>query len=469
MQWHLRLRTLTRITVLTLFMTFLLIGLPVAGQAPFVEDNVTILYEIAGETIGDGFGWVGANLGDLNGDGVTDFGTTAPFYGGDQALGKIYIYSGADGTLLHEATGVEGNRFGYSLSSAGDVNGDGAPDYIVGGAGSANRIVVYSGTDHTVIHDLTTPSTTPDNFGASVAGAGDVNEDGYADLVVGANRADVSETVTDTGRIYVLSGVDGAVLWQQDGNGPQALLGSGVGLVGDVNGDGVPDQVAAAPGAGETGLGEAYVYSGVDGTILLTLEPTAEASSGGTFGTFFASGAGDTNNDGTPDIFVGDYAAYRGEASGTGRAYVYSGVDGSVIHVFEAEADGDGLGPGRGIPDVDGDGFDDVTVAAWQSSAAVPTGGKVYIHSGEDGTLLHTVTGDIETDALGVDALAVGDLNGDDTTEYMLTSVGRDFNGTDVGHIYIITFASSAPGSDQATAPTVTLQPMLGGCQPIQR
>jgi hypothetical protein len=468
MQWNPRLRILTRTTVLIFFMAFLLIGLPVAGQSPFVEENVTILYEMQGETIGDGFGWVGANLGDLNGDGVNDFGTTAPFYGGDQALGKLYIYSGANGALLHEATGIEANRFGYSLSSAGDVNGDAVPDYIVGGAGPANRIVVYSGADHTIIHDLTTPSAAPENFGASVAGAGDVNDDGYADLLVGANRADVSETVTDTGRIYLLSGVDGAVIWQQDGSGPQALLGSGVGLVGDVNGDGVPDQVAAAPGAGEKGLGEAYVYSGVDGTILLTVEPKKEANSGGTFGTFFASGAGDTNHDGTPDIFVGDYAAFRGDAASTGRAYLYSGVDGSILQRFEAEADGDGLGPGRGIPDIDGDGFADVIVAAWQSSAVVPTGGKVYVYSGADGTVLHRATGAIEADALGVDALAVGDLNGDDTMAYMLTAVGRDFNGTDVGRIYIVTFAPTGSTSDQTAVPTVTLQPLLGGCQPIQ-
>lgn len=438
----------------------LLIGIPVSAAAPFVEGDVVTLYTMQGENVGDGFGWVGANLGDLDGDGVNDFATTAPFFGGDSANGKFYVYSGKSGALLNEATGIEGNRLGYSISTAGDVNGDGTPDYIVGGAGPANRIVVYSGADHTILQDLTTPAHVRENFGASVAGAGDVNGDGHADLLVGATRADVSETITDTGRVYLLSGVDGTVLWEQLGATPQGLLGSGVGLVGDVNGDQIPDQVAAAPGAGVDGLGEAYVYSGVDGTVLLTLRPVAEASSGGTFGTFFASGAGDVNHDGTPDIFVGDYAAVRGSAPGTGRAYLFSGVDGAPLRVFEAEADGDGLGPGRAIPDINGDGYGDVVLAAWQASAGAPKGGKVYLYSGQDGALLHAVTGGLQEDALGVDALSVGDVNGDGNMDYMVTAVGNDFNSVDVGHIYIITFAQ-APSA-------VTMQPILSGCQPIR-
>lgn len=449
-----------RLCTLSLLCSTLVIGIPVVAAGPIQETSVVILHEFHGENIGDGFGWVGANLGDLDGDGATDFATTAPFYGGEQANGKIYVYSGQTGHLLNEVVGSEGNRLGYSISTAGDVNYDGTPDYIVGGSGPANRIVVYSGIDHTILYDLTTPSGERENFGASVAGAGDVNGDGYADLLVGANRADVSATITDTGRIYLLSGSDGSVLWEETGSTPQGMLGSGLGLVGDVNADEVPDQVAAAPGAGENGLGEAYVFSGADGATLYTLRPAIEATSGGTFGTFFAAGAGDSNADGTPDIFIGDYAAVRDTAADTGRAYLYSGIDGTLLHAFEAEADGDGLGPGRGIPDINQDGYADVILAAWQASAAVPKGGKVYLYSGKDKRVLQTATGTIEQDALGVDALSVGDVNGDGAMDYMLTAVGNDFNGTAVGHVYIVTFPPKTA--------TITLQPILTGCQPIQ-
>lgn len=240
----------------------LLVGVPVFAEGPFSERDVILIHELHGENIGDGYGWVGAALGDLDGDGAPDFATTAPFYGGDQANGKFYVYSGKSGALLNEGVGIEGNRLGYSISSAGDVNQDGTPDYIVGGAGPANRIVVYSGADHTILHDLTTPAGVLENFGASVAGAGDVNGDGHADLLVGANRADVSETITDTGRIYLLDGSDGSVIWEQLGSAPQGMLGSGLGLVGDVNGDAVPDQVAAVPGAGENGWGKPISFPG---------------------------------------------------------------------------------------------------------------------------------------------------------------------------------------------------------------
>jgi hypothetical protein len=435
----------------------LIAGVPVIAAGPFVETDVLIIHTYEGENIGDGYGWTGANLGDLDGDSADDYGVTAPFYGG--SVGKAYVYSGQSGELLNSITGVEESRLGYSMAGVGDVNGDNTPDYAVGGFGAAGYVALYSGVDHSLVYSLTSPLGETEGFGADLEGAGDVNGDGRADLVVGAANADVSETITNTGRMYLLSGVDGSVLWEYLGQTPQGQLGRGVGGVGDVNGDGTPDVVGAAPGAGENALGEVYVFSGVDGEILLTLTPIAEQQSGRTFGTFFASAARDIDQDGDPDIFVGDYAAFRGDAAGTGRIYIFSGKDGSPLQIFEAEADGDGLGVGRGIPDINGDGNVDLILAAWTSSAGTPSGGKVYVHSGADGALLHTVTGAIEGDSLGVDALWVGDVNGDDNPDYMVTGVGNDFNGTDVGHVYIVSFVQQ---------PALTLQPGLAGCQPIQ-
>ncbi|MBV7327878.1 integrin alpha [Chloroflexi bacterium TSY] len=455
---HTNFPRIVRTTSLLTLLFALTIGVPVAAGGPFIENNVVIIHSFTGEQPGQGFGWVGADLGDIDGDGANDFLLTAPFFG-ENSEGKVYVYSGKEGTLVHEIVGEAGALLGYSARGAGDVNADGTPDYIVGGPGAGGRAHVYSGADHTLLLDLS-DTATDEALGTSVDGAGDVNGDGHADLVLGASRADISETITDTGRIYLLSGLDGSLLWSHDGDTPQGRFGSGIGGVGDVNGDDIPDQVAAAPFAGTHG--QAHVLSGADGSLLFTLEPTIgdAPASGGTYGVFFADAAGDVNGDGTADIFIGDYAAQRGEVAGTGRAYIYSGVDGSMLHQYNAEADGDGLGPGRALPDIDGDGSADLILAGWQSSAGVENGGKIYIHSGMDQTLLHTVTGNIEADALGVDAFGVGDVNDDGQMDYMLTAVGNDFNSADVGRAYVVTFAKPVA--------EVEFAPILGGCQLVQ-
>jgi hypothetical protein len=413
------------------------------ASKPLVERYVRVVRQHDGENVADGFGWIGAQLDDLNGDGVNEYLVTAPFYESFTThQGRAYVYDGASGVLLAVHTGEPFEWLGYSGGDAGDVNNDGIPDYIVGAVGIyqleiTGRATVYSGADHSVLHEWS--GVPADRFGASVTGVGDVNGDGYGDVLVGAEFDGAQQSVADApGRVTVFSGQDGSVLWTQAGFNRGDGLGSGAGRVADLNGDGVPDVVAAASGA-DGGNGRAYVFSGVDGTVIHTLAP-AEPGGAGTYGRFFASGAGDTDGDGLDDIYVGDYAALGGD----GRAYVYSGASGEPIHTIAPELPGAGLGPGRGIPDVNGDGHDDLIVGAWTSDAGTPTGGRVSIYSGADGSMLQDARGAVAENNLGVDALPLGDLNGDGRPEYMLTAVGLDFIGQDVGYVYIVTFLRPA-------------------------
>lgn len=292
--------------------------------------------------------------------------------------------------------------------------------------------MVYSGATHAVIREwFGEPGTF---FGADVNGAGDVNGDGYDDILVGAPFA--SYTFPHAGRVYVFSGADGSLLWTRDGMGEEDNLGWGVGKIGLLDGDNAPEVAAAAPGAGKADGGQVYVYSGASGSTYLTLEPFARGTAQ-VFGQFFTSGAGDVNHDGVADIFVGDYDDKRGGGKGTGRAHVFSGVDGSQLYVFNAENKGDGFGPGRGVGDVNGDGYGDLFIAAYTSKAGgALNAGKGYVFSGKDGAVLRTMTSRVGDDYAGVDAVGVGDVNGDGLTDYLLTGV--DFDETHLDHSYLI-------------------------------
>jgi hypothetical protein len=405
-------------------------GIAAAASSPFVEPEVNVLHTFDGEHVGDYFGWVGENLGDLNGDGVNDFVISA-VHNSDNGYhaGKAYVYSGKDFSLLNVVEGSTNELFGYSVASAGDVDADGTPDYLVSGR---NHVVVYSGATHAVIREwFGEPGTF---FGADVNGAGDVNGDGYDDILVGAPYA--SYTYPNAGRVYLFSGADGSPIWMHDGKGEDDYLGWGVGKIGLLNGDSAPEVAVAAMGAGKAGGGEVYVYSGADGSTYLTLGPFAKGTAE-VFGQFFTSGAGDVNQDGKADIFVGDYADKRGGGEGTGRAYVFSGADGSLLYVFNGENQEDGFGPGRGVGDVNGDGYGDLIIAAYMSEAGgARKAGKGYLFSGRDGALLRTMTGRVKNDYVGVDALGVGDVNGDGLTDYLLTGV--NFDETHLDHSYLI-------------------------------
>ena len=178
--------------------------------------------------------------GDVNGDGKADFIVGArlddPAGGGTRA-GSAYVFSGADGSLLYQVSGDTANdAFGHSVSMAGDVNGDGRADFIVGapfddpagGGTDAGSAYVFSGADGSLLYQVTGDST-GDQFGWSVSGAGDVNGDGKADFIVGAYKDAPAGGGTEAGSAYVFSGADGSLLYQRTGDTAGDLFGFSVG------------------------------------------------------------------------------------------------------------------------------------------------------------------------------------------------------------------------------------------------
>ncbi|MBK8382126.1 MAG: FG-GAP repeat protein [Ignavibacteria bacterium] len=158
-----------------------------------------------------------STAGDVNGDGFNDIAVGAPYNNaGGSAAGRSYIYFG--GTILNNTadvvlTGkVSSEFFGISVSSAGDVNGDGYSDVIVGAYGNntlgsfAGRVYVYFGGINvdTVADVIMTGAASGDQFGISVSSAGDVNGDGYSDVIVGANFNDSAGATS--GRAYIYLG-----------------------------------------------------------------------------------------------------------------------------------------------------------------------------------------------------------------------------------------------------------------------
>ncbi len=374
----------------------------------------TPVMTITGESAGDQFGWLMDNVGDIDGDGANDYVVGAPTNGaGGTNAGRAYVYSGATGQLVYTFTGAPGQRFGTALDAAGDVNGDGVGDIVVGGpSAGSGRAVVYSGADGTVIWDLPGENA-GDGFGTAVGRLGDTNGDGFDDFLVTAPGHDSG--VSNSGRVYVISGVDGSTLATKNSLvGGQ--FGSSVGGVGDLTGDGVPDFGVGAPGA--TGSGRIYVLNGVTAdTVFFSIPGDATGSA---LGQFWLNEMGDVNGDGIPDFYASDILNNANGAQ-TGRAYVFSGADGSKIHTMTGENPGDQFGIGRGIPDVDGDGISDLFLAGWLSSEGASLSGKAYVYSGATGKVVRNFVSTVASDNLGFDAIGLGDITGDGKPDFLIS------------------------------------------------
>ncbi len=464
-------------------------GGPSAGRAyiyyggPGMDATADVI--LTGAAAGDYFGYSVASAGDVNGDGYSDVivGAWRNNAGGAYS-GRAYIYyggPGADATADVTLTGAAASDyFGFSVGGAGDVNGDGYSDVIVGaymndaGASDAGRAYVYYGgpaMDETA--DVTlTGAAASDYFGCSVAGAGDVNGDGYADLIVGAYGNDAGGS--SAGRAYVYYGgpvMDVTADATLTGAAANDYFGLSVAGAGDVNGDGYDDIIVGAYGndAGGSSAGRAYVYWGgstVDTTADVTL---TGAATGDLFGSCVAS-AGDVNGDGYSDIIVG---AYRYDAGGNdvGRAYLYlNSLVGFDIpdEWFTGAAAGDYLGfSAANAGDVNGDGYDDVIVGAISNDAGGTDAGRAYIYYGGprmDATPDVTLTGAAAGDYFGTSVASAGDVNRDGYCDVIVGAYGNDVGGSLAGRAYIYYGGPAMDATADVTLTGETANDEFGFC-----
>jgi hypothetical protein len=486
-------------------------------------------FAINGEIAHDYLGTSVSSAGDVNGDGLTDLIVGANLFDTANA-GRSYLVFGRTGTTPINASAIvagtggfaingqcSGDQSGISVSAAGDVNGDGLADLIVGaylydteGANNFNNgrsYVIFGRTATSAVNlsaiaggtggfAINGQAASGDQSGISVSAAGDVNGDGLADLIIGAHLVDASGT--DSGRSYVVFGKSSdttainlsAVLGGTGGfaiNGQGASDGSGfsVSAAGDVNGDGLGDLIVGAylNDSGGADAGRSYVVFGRTATTTIDLSAVAGGTGGFAINAQAAgdlqgrsvSYAGDVNGDGLADLIVG---ALQNDAGGVdaGRSYVIFGrtataaVDLSAIadgvggFVINAESAGDNNGTSvSNAGDINGDGLADLIIGAHKNDTGGADTGRSYVVFGRTagsaidlsavaaGTGGFAINGQAAGDATGWSVAAAGDVNGDGLADLIVGARVNDTGGTDVGRAYVI-FGSTTGGAFMQTA-----------------
>ncbi|MBK1825758.1 FG-GAP-like repeat-containing protein [Haloferula rosea] len=239
-----------------------------------------------------------AAVGDWNDDGTDDFAVSDPQLTADGffSSGAAYIISGADGQILDEFGGEasQSQFFGASLASL-DADGDGITDLAVGapyGQFYSGSVWIYSGADGSLILQVTGSGFS--QFGSALAPAGDQDGDGIDDLFVGA---------PGQGRVEVISGATGFQLWSVSSTEPTASFGVAIAPLGDIDGDSKPDLAVGAPGSRPDGapVGQVALFGSSDQTRIANL--SGNSLNNGLGATLAA--VDDSNNDGLPDLMVG--------------------------------------------------------------------------------------------------------------------------------------------------------------------
>jgi hypothetical protein len=345
--------------------------------------------------------------GDVDGDGLPDFLIGVPT---DDTVatnaGVVRVHGGKDAAVLFQLYGAKKYDYlSYAVDGAGDVNADGFPDVIAGGGKSNSLARVWSGADGSLLHEKV--AGTYDFFGNSVTGLGDFDLDGFDDFAVGAPQDEAFHPGNGYVRLY--SGFDGALFQTLQGECLKAEFGASIDAIQDVTGDGAP----------ELAVYQTALYPGCDGKVkvfgaggLLVHEFPADGPL--SFGPYGVADAGDLDGDGFADIVVGNAGnCVAGAAPANAKAY--SGLTGAEILSVAGPSGCTWFGRAvDGVGDWNGDGRDDVAVGA-------PGPKTLDIYSGLDQSLLVRIDSP-SGGTYGYGVAGLGDLDADGNVE--IGSVG---------------------------------------------
>ena len=450
-------------------------------------------WEVLGDVAGGHLGWSVAGVGDVNGDGFGDLLISAPdaegavadegrvdlYFGSATGLGAAPDWSWSIAQVYGPNAATDGADLGGgngSLAGLGDVDGDGNADFAVGAPGwnssatleDAGRVYVFRGN---AAGPASSPWTTMGSgtagqqFGYSLAGPGDINADGYPDLVVGTPHYGS----TSEGRVTIHPGWPGgiqtAVWWAVgcDVASCSAEVGSSVEAAGDVDGDGYPDFVVGAPRYGSNEVGRAITFLGGSGWPSQAVSDIGRVSGtavGERLGDQVA-GLGDVDGDGLGDIAVA--SRWPGGAGDEGRVEVLSGAGrgpGGVSWQISSTVTDDLRGRYHAVGDVNADGYDDL-VTSWEGRTETATAeGRLELYLGSNTPLGSAVwswsSGQAESD---LRYLAFGDFDGDGYDDLAAGAPAWDDTATNEGAVFVF------PGSDAglSAAPTLTITEGVGG------
>ncbi|MBK7877181.1 MAG: FG-GAP repeat protein [Planctomycetes bacterium] len=397
---------------------------------------------IANEQFGSGV----VLCGDLDGDARSEVAAGAPL--GAAGAGVVRVLSGATGALVWQANGpTVGSRFGAALASVSDWNGDGKRELVVGawqanapGRAGAGLVRVLSGADGALLFEAFGDGAN-DHLGWTVAGLGDLDGDGRDEFA--ASAIDDDDGGASAGSVRVYASVSGATRLSLHGNAALMLYGSAITAVRDVDGDGVGELAVGGPFAPSvtTQPGLVRLHSGASGAVLRTWTGGAARDA---FGSALAA-PGDLDGDGVPDLAIG---ARQSPTTGPGYVQLVSGAASAAGPIASIASPVGWRAFGLRIAaagDVDYDGRGDLWIGAPETTTTATQAGAARLVSGATGAVLLDVLGTTTNERLGAALDAGRDLDGNESPDLVVGAPGANPVGTNSGRVRAISGNDAAP------------------------